>query len=85
MQIPRMVKVDERGWPIEQTLDKHSVQLGLPFYGKSFNVDGMEDPKYKGQVRYMGKAHHVFDNTYHCLADVGGALCIVEVTVTPQR
>ncbi len=58
-------------------------QLGLPFGGKTIDVDGIEDPKYQGQIRYIGKANHVFDNIYRCLAQVGGALCVVEIVVTP--
>jgi hypothetical protein len=65
---------------------KHGLQLplqvGLPFYGREVDVDGFVDLKYKGGVVYMGKASHVFDNTYRCLAVCGGALCIVEASIT---
>ena len=57
-------------------------QVGLPFYGKMVDVDGFVDPKYKGGVIYMGKAVHVFDNIYRCLATCDGALCIVEASIT---
>jgi len=60
-------------------------QLGLPFYGKSIDVDGLDDPKSQGQIRYIGKAAHVFDNLYWCLANVGGSLCVVEVSITPAE
>lgn len=81
MEQPKMkIKVQDR-FDGGHEFDK---QLGLPFYGKVVDVDGMEDPKYKGQIHYMGKAHHVFDHTYRCLANVGGALCVVEVTIIPH-
>ncbi len=57
-------------------------QLGLPFNPAIIDLDGIEDPKYKGQVRYIGKASLIFDNSYRCLANVGGALCVVEATIT---
>lgn len=61
-------------------------QLPLPFYGKTIDVDGVRDPKCI-EITYWGKATCVFDNVYRCYADVGGNLCIVEVTVTalPRR
>lgn len=67
----------------QPTLERPA-QLGLPFYGKLVDVDGMTDPKYGEQIRYMGKANHVFDDVYWCLAIVGGALCAVEVTIRPH-
>ncbi len=57
-------------------------QLGLPFYGKELDVDGVIDAQSKGCVQYIGKATHVFDNTWRCLANVEGALCVVEVRIT---
>lgn len=59
-------------------------QLGLPFYGKTVDIDGMRDAKYGDQIQYMGKATHVFDDKYWCVAAVGGALCAVEVTIRPH-
>jgi hypothetical protein len=55
-------------------------QLGLPFYGKTIDVDRMRASNCDG-IEYWGKATHVFDNVYRCLANVGGTLCVVEVTV----
>lgn len=34
-------------------------------------------------IRYIGKARLGFDGLWRCLADVGGALCLVEITVRP--
>lgn len=58
-------------------------QLGLPFYGNHLDIDGLQDAK-REDVRYIGKATHVFDGTFRCLAIVCGALCIVEATITPS-
>lgn len=56
-------------------------QLPLPFYGKVIDVDGMRDSRCEG-ITYWGKATCVFDDVYRCLANVGGTLCVVEITVT---
>ena len=45
------------------------------------DVDGVVDET--ANIRYIGKALRLFDGRWRCLADVGGALCIVEVTVRP--
>ena len=37
----------------------------------------------KTNLRYIGKANRGFDGRWRCLADVGGALCLVAVTVRP--
>jgi len=55
-------------------------QMPLPFYGATIDVDGMHDPKCD-QITYWGKATCVFDNVYRCYANVGGNLCIVEISV----
>jgi hypothetical protein len=34
-------------------------------------------------IRYVGKAVRAFDGRWLCLANVGGTLCRVEVTVQP--
>jgi hypothetical protein len=34
-------------------------------------------------IRYIGKATRVFGGQWRCLAAVGNALCLVEVTVRP--
>jgi hypothetical protein len=47
--------------------------------GNTLDIDGRVDSK---GVRYMGAAYEMTDGTWRCLADVGGALCIVEVTIT---
>lgn len=43
------------------------------------DVDGHVDPR---GIRYVGKAHRQPNGKYVCLADVGGALCRVEATIT---
>jgi hypothetical protein len=45
------------------------------------DVDGLVDEAHN--IRYLGKATRGFDGRWRCLADVGGALCLVEVTVRP--
>ena len=35
-------------------------------------------------IEYIGKAHRQPDGTWRCLANVGGALCLVEVKITEQ-
>lgn len=44
------------------------------------DVDGMTD---SSGVRFIGKARRGPAGTWTCLADVGGALCRVEVRITP--
>lgn len=43
------------------------------------DVNGMLDPE--GQISYIGKAHRQLDGKWRCLANVGGALCLVEVRI----
>jgi hypothetical protein len=43
------------------------------------DVDGIVDAR---GIRYIGKAAKHNDGTWTCLADVGGALCRVEVTIS---
>ena len=45
------------------------------------DVDGVFDES--TGIRYIGKAMKDFDGRWLCLADVGGALCRVEVSVRP--
>lgn len=50
------------------------------------DIDGYFDERQ--QIRYIGKATRIFENKYRALAVlygplVGGALCVVEVTITP--
>jgi hypothetical protein len=47
-----------------------------------FDVDGHVDAK---GIRYIGKAVLMGDGTWRCLANVGGALCRVEVKITFQE
>ena len=46
------------------------------------DVDDLVDPI--TGFRYIGKAKRVFGDTWRCLAQVGRALCVVEVTVRPM-
>lgn len=55
-------------------------QLSL-FYPPTIDLDGMVDER--NQVEYMGQATYSHDNHYQCLAKVDGALCVVEVKVSP--
>ncbi|HVJ92313.1 MAG TPA: hypothetical protein VM580_21080 [Labilithrix sp.] len=54
--------------------------LGTP--PDEIDLDGMIDPKSNEGIRYVGKAKRMVDGSYLCLADVGGALCRVEVRIT---
>jgi hypothetical protein len=45
------------------------------------DVDGLVDET--TGVSYIGKARRVFGGQWRCLANVGGALCLVEVRIRP--
>ena len=45
------------------------------------DVDGVVDET--TGIRYIGKATKTFGGRWRCLANVGGALCLVELTVRP--
>ena len=45
------------------------------------DVDGLFDDS--TGIRYIGKATKTYEGRWLCLADVGGALCRVELTVRP--
>lgn len=45
----------------------------------SIDVDGHLDRT--RSIRYLGRAQRQPDGTWRCLADVHGALCLVEVTI----
>jgi hypothetical protein len=45
------------------------------------DVDGLVDPV--TGIRYIGKATRTFEGRWICLAEVGNALCRVEVSVRP--
>ncbi len=50
-------------------------------------VDGMRDEKHPG-IQYWGRATLQEDGSYRCIANVGGCLYVVEVTITlgtPER
>ena len=47
------------------------------------DVDGMVDPKH--DITYIGKATKMEDGTWRCLANVEGALCLVEVNIKPSK
>lgn len=42
------------------------------------NLDGLVDRR---GFKYVGRATMQFDGTWRCLADVCGALCLVEVVI----
>lgn len=55
--------------------------IALGFWKEGIvDVDGIVDEQ--KNVRYMGTARRQEDGTWTCLANVSGALCIVEVTIT---
>ena len=45
------------------------------------DVDKVLDCK-RDYIQYIGEATQMFDGTWRCLANVGGALCVVEVSIT---
>ena len=45
----------------------------------SLDIDGYVDSR---GIRYIGVATQQIDGTWRSLAEVGGALCLVEVTIT---
>lgn len=50
-----------------------------PEVAQSVDVDGIWDER--RQVLYMGTATKQPSGRWHCLAQVGGALCVIEVTI----
>lgn len=46
------------------------------------DLDGIVDTS--TGIRYVGKAQRAFNGQWRCLANVGGALCLVEVRVRPS-
>lgn len=54
---------------------------GLPFEYKGEDVDVDNHVDERG-IRYIGKAHLMPNGKWRCLADVGGALCLVEAKLT---
>ena len=44
------------------------------------DIDGLVDDR-KG-IQYIGTARRQADGTWQCLANVGGALCLVEVSIS---
>ena len=55
----------------------HTKQLEL-HTNNTIDVDGRVDST---GVRFIGEAQQMGDGTWRCLADVGGALCVVEVKI----
>lgn len=55
-------------------------QLDLPT-GRRVNLDGRQDRRNPG-IFYIGEATEFFDGTWRCVANVCGALCLVEVTIS---
>lgn len=53
----------------------------VPIFPDVVDVEGRYDPK-RPDIRYIGRATRQRDGTWTCLAAVGLALCLVEVTVT---
>jgi hypothetical protein len=61
---------------------KEPEQLELRLYADEVNVDGIVDQK--RPIKYIGKARKQNNGLWTCLADVAGALCLVEVKITEQ-
>lgn len=55
------------------------LELPLVYAKEEVTVDGIVDPT--GYIRYIGKATRQPNGKWHCLAQVGSALCIVEVRI----
>jgi hypothetical protein len=49
----------------------------------TLDVDGMKDPN--KDITYIGKATQMDDGTWRCLANVAGALCLVEVNINQKE
>lgn len=58
--------------------------MPLPFTPREIDVDGMTDERDGGFIEFYGKATSQPDGTWRCLANVGGTLCVVEVTITEK-
>lgn len=52
----------------------------MKVYPKTIDLDGVYDAK--SGILYIGDARRQDDGTWLVLANVGGALCIVEVTIS---
>ena len=46
------------------------------------DLDGVVDPK--TGIQYLGKAVRMPDGTWRCLANLGGCLCRVEVSIKSE-
>jgi len=60
------------------------LEAGYTPPGDEIDLEGYVDSK---GIRYFGKARRSVgdgEGVYRCLADVGGALCLVELKVTPK-
>jgi hypothetical protein len=60
---------------------KHG-QADVPTLVQELDVDGLID---QAGVQYIGKARLQPDGTWHVLANVGGALCMVEARISIGR
>lgn len=56
------------------------LELRLP-NPPTIDLDGYVDDK--TGFRFIGKAAQQFDGSWHCLADVYGCLCLVQLDLTP--
>lgn len=61
--------------PAEAQLEEGKVRLEI-------DIDGYIDER---GIQYLGNAVKQEDGTWQCLANVGGALCRVEVKFTPKE
>lgn len=58
---------------------EEQISLFDPDAGRLIDVDGRVCPK--TGMSYIGKARKQLDGTWRCLANVDGALCLVEVAI----
>ena len=57
------------------------VEVTVTVNATEIDVDGLIDES--AGIRYIGKAMKTFEGRWLCLAQVGNALCRVELTVKP--
>lgn len=55
-------------------------QLEFQLYTDTADLDGHVDAR---GIKYIGKARKQNNGLWHCLAEIGGALCMIEVKLTP--
>lgn len=67
-----------------RNLAQHNREVAAILGQREVDVDGRVDAK-NDQIRFIGKARRQTDGTWRCIADVGGALCVVQVKITEEK